>query len=288
MKVIVQTCIVVLSLLLISCETEITIDLPAAEEKLVVEGRMEEGLPPIVLLSRNVSFYGANLFQNPDSLYVRDAIITVYNETDSVTLLPFEIDTLGQTAIVYSNPFEGFVGERNRTYRIRIEAEGQVLTSVTSIPNMVNVDTLWYEDASTEDNDSIVRAFTFITDPDTLGNYYRFFTSQNGDPFLPGLASTFDDAFINGTRFQTPFDRGENRFEDIDFDIYGFFFRGDTIVLKLTQIDRAHYNFWRTIEDDAATGGPFSTFTIIDGNIDGGLGIWGGYAVSLDTIIIPE
>ena len=277
----------ILTIILVGCEREITIDLPQAEDKLVVEGRMEEGLPPLVLLSRNVSFYGANLFENPDSLYVRNASITVSNGDETIALIPFEIDTLGQTAVIYSNPF-GFVGERSKTYTLNIQAEGQTLSAVTSIPDMVDLDTIWFEDATIPDNDTIVRAFTFITDPDTLGNYYRYFTSQNGDPFLPGLASTFDDAFVNGTRFQTPFDRGENRFNDIDFDIYGYFFKGDTVVLKLTQINQDHYNFWRTVEDDAATGGPFSTFTIVDGNIEGGLGVWGGYAVSLDTLIIPE
>ena len=40
-----------------ACEKEITVDLPKTEQKLVVEGTIEPGQPPIVLLTRTESYF---------------------------------------------------------------------------------------------------------------------------------------------------------------------------------------------------------------------------------------
>lgn len=39
------------------CETPITVSIPDAEPLLVVEGRIEPGLPPVVLLSRSQDYF---------------------------------------------------------------------------------------------------------------------------------------------------------------------------------------------------------------------------------------
>jgi len=43
--------------LLVSCEQEITIDLPEYEPKLVVEGYIESGSYPFVTLSKSISYF---------------------------------------------------------------------------------------------------------------------------------------------------------------------------------------------------------------------------------------
>ena len=40
-------------IILLSCQEEITLDLPQAEDKLVVEGAIEPGFPAYVILTRN-------------------------------------------------------------------------------------------------------------------------------------------------------------------------------------------------------------------------------------------
>ena len=48
----------VLALLLMAgCETPIDVEIPLAEPMLVVEGRIETGAPPIVLLSRSQNYF---------------------------------------------------------------------------------------------------------------------------------------------------------------------------------------------------------------------------------------
>ncbi|MBK7101223.1 MAG: DUF4249 family protein [Flavobacteriales bacterium] len=43
--------------LLAGCEKEITVDLPDTPEQLVVEGTIEPGLPPFVILTRTQSYF---------------------------------------------------------------------------------------------------------------------------------------------------------------------------------------------------------------------------------------
>lgn len=60
---------------------------------------------------------------------------------------------------------------------------------------------------------------------------------------------------------------------------------GDVIVVKFCTIDKAHYEFWRTFETAVAgVSNPFAAPTTVRTNVKGGLGIWGGYGISLDTI----
>jgi hypothetical protein len=69
-----------------------------------------------------------------------------------------------------------------------------------------------------------------------------------------------------------------------------FFNRGDTITFKLSNIDKATYDFWRTMEFSyASVGNPFSTPTKVMSNIsNGALGYFGGYASQYRTLIIPQ
>ena len=55
--------------------------------------------------------------------------------------------------------------------------------------------------------------------------------------FIPGYNSVFDDQVIDGKTYTFQVDRGVNKNSDIkDDDI--FFNQGDTVILKLCNIDR--------------------------------------------------
>ena len=46
-----------ISIILFSCQDEITLDLPQAENKLVVEATIEQGYPPYVILTKNQGYF---------------------------------------------------------------------------------------------------------------------------------------------------------------------------------------------------------------------------------------
>ena len=106
---------------------------------------------------------------------------------------------------------------------------------------------------------------------------------------MPGYNSVFDDALINGTSFDFPLDRGIDRNIDSTFNNYGYFNRGDTIIVKWSAIDKSHFDFWRTLEFElGSTGNPFASPVKVQSNVVGGLGIWGGYSSSYDTLVVPK
>ncbi len=298
-----------------SCTTDITIDIPTPEPKLVVEGSIEQGLPPIISLTSTVPFYGDVNFNELTNFYVHGADVTVSDGISTVTLTEFcladlpdeiiplvaaflgvDLDTTGVYPInicLYTVPdiftgFPAFVGEIGKTYSLNIVYDDITVTSSTQLLAPVPPDSIFYRPNEDPLNDTLVRLYVSLTEPGTPGNFYRYFTKQNTQAFYAGFSSVFDDNLINGQHFDFTVDRGYNPTEDFSNGGYGYFHTGDTVVLKWCSIDYPTFNFWRTLEFDSGSDGPFSSATIAQTNINGGLGIWCGYGVSYDTLYIPE
>src|SRR5687768_10028465 len=72
-----------------ACTTDITVDLPDPKEQIVVEGYIEQGDAPYVLLTKNSPFFGGFDLNDVEKYLVHDAIVTI---TDGVTT-----DTLEET-----------------------------------------------------------------------------------------------------------------------------------------------------------------------------------------------
>jgi hypothetical protein len=127
------------------------------------------------------------------------------------------------------------------------------------------------------------------TDPPGFGDYVRYFTKRNNEPFFAPFNSTFDDLFVDGTTYELPVEPGIDRNRDIT-DRDRFFNKGDTVTLKLSNIDKATYDFWRTMEFSyASVGNPFSTPVKVQSNVSGNaLGYFGGYATQYRTLVIPK
>jgi len=84
--------------------------------------------------------------------------------------------------------------------------------------------------------------------------------------------------------------QGVNRNTSIDLNTYGFFNKGDSVVVKLANIDKGTYDFWRTMEYNyQSIGNPFSTPTEVISNVsNGALGYFGGYADQYMPLVIPQ
>ncbi|MDP5075826.1 MAG: hypothetical protein NWP82_05020, partial [Flavobacteriales bacterium] len=73
-------------LLFVGCEKDITIDLPQAETKIVVQGSIEPGQPPIVILSYSSGYFDpadANALVNS---YIQNAQVKMVHGTDTIPL----------------------------------------------------------------------------------------------------------------------------------------------------------------------------------------------------------
>lgn len=306
-----------LVLVLPSCEKEIVVDLPETDAKLVVEGTIEQGQPPIVILTRTQSYFAPTDLNSIAGIFVKDAVITVSDGTTTTTLQEISSEGLTEEQIqlaaeatgidpallasgdisVYSLLDDSFVGQVGRTYTLNVQGDGKSCSAVTTIPNVVPLDSLWWRLALQEpDDDSSGYAWTRITDPDTMGNGYRWmarrFYSEDPDytkdsRYIAPLGSSFNDKYINGLSFDFFAVRGRSPFTDnTEDETAGYFLRGDSVAVKFVSMGLTEADFYITYDNNVASQGDlFSTPSNARTNINGGLGIWAGWAAYYDTLV---
>lgn len=316
--------IVVFVAILFGCEKEITVDVPVADPKVVVQGSIEQGQPPFVMLTWSQGYFDPIDLNGFSDLIINDAIVTVSNGSITVQLdeicssdvpadlLPLVTELTGFTVeqlaaadiCIYTSFNQAIWGQPNTVYDLSIVVGDQSLSSRTKINTPQDLDSVWFETPG--NSDSLGFAYATLTDPDTLGNAYRWFARRINrypswsahagevkDPtYIAPIGSAYDDGFFNGLSFEFAYYRGtlpnSNKEDDVN-DENGFFKVGDTIAVRGTVIDRGAYAFVTSFENQVSgQGSPFASPANVQTNINGGLGAWIGYAATYDTIICVE
>lgn len=272
-----------ITIMVVSCEKDITVDLPEPEERIVVEGYISPGSPPLVFISKTAPFFAPLDSLSLLQYTVRDAQVIISDGTTTDTLIaPFS-----STGYLYTSL--NMIGEVGKSYALKIRlADGRELSSETTIPSPVPLDSVWFR--RIPENDSLGWAWARISDPPASGNCYRWFAKRLGkdNDYLAPAGSVSDDRFYNGLSFDFAATRGKvpNSIADDDNnEEEGLFKAGDTIAVRFTSITEASFKFWRSAESQVnSVGNPFGSPAPLKGNIEGGIGIWEGYSFVLDTI----
>lgn len=295
MKIKLPVLVIISSLLLCSCEKGVEFKLDEVTPKLVVEATIENGQAPVVYLTKSQAYFSqidltalANSFVHNADVYVSDGVLTHKLKEYTVPVAP------GINFYYYSNdpasPWTAFSGQLNKQYSLRIVSESKEYTATTTIPNTTRrIDSLFWKPAPAGNAPEKVAVMIKAYDQPGFGDYVRYFTKRNSEPFYPGLNSVYDDQVIDGSSFEVQVERGVDRNQSQP-DGYSFFNKGDTVTVKICNIDKATFDFWRTMEFTyASVGNPFSSPTKVMSNIKGGgLGYFGGYAAQYRIIIIPQ
>lgn len=297
---------------LYGCETPFEPDTAEADQQYVVEGFVEAGdqpLPTYVIITRSIPFIGEISPEVLNGLFVRGATVTVDDGDNVVPLpelclneLPAEVRTVIASALGFDPDssaiaFCAYVDvaglvtqEQGRTYDLTIElADGTQLTASTTVPSAVPLSNLRWEDPPGDPNDTMATLKVTLNDPADEKNYYRYFTAANGGRLFAPFASVVDDGLFNGEEFEIPLNQAIPRNAEFDPSTGGLWTRGDSIEIKWCTIDKAHFDFWQTFDFNNNNQGPFSSYTRVSSNVDGALGIWGGYAVSYyEDVVVVE
>jgi len=279
------------SLLLSSCERDITLELERPDPKMVVHGIVETDSLMRVSLSWNEFVFGTIDYSNLDKYFVQGATVTISDGITTETLSP-AVEFYNYTVINYkSTAMRGVVG---RTYKLNIKYEGFDLEATTRLTDPSPLDSFYFRPLENPLNayDSAARElFVAYNDPDTPGNFVRVFTKKNSQTqWSTAFQHVYTDDLINGGEITFLVDEGKEPYtlesDSADFDKYGPFPIGDTVYLKWASIDRPAYNFWYTLTlASFNTGNPFSTPTPVVTNIKKrtassgeGLGVFVGYS----------
>ena len=293
----------VLLLGLASCEKTIDVGLSEGEKQLVVEGVIESGQLPYVVLTRSIGFFDKIDLNKVDC--VKGATLRVDDLTTGkgIALREYNIDSTvgGQTFsfTVYAPDFNdpeaaNFKGEFEHTYKLSILYNGQSYLSTTKIPRSAGLDSMWLEPVKGKETEySILRAR--YDDPDTMGNCVRIMTRRqmkvkDGFPedFYEPFNSEYDDNIINGLRVNITLDMGFDRNRsDIDFQTVSYVKKGDTVTVQWSAIDQSVYRFYETLAfAQGSVGNPFASPTKVQSNISNkAVGVWAGYGHYYYTII---
>ncbi|MBS1511995.1 MAG: DUF4249 domain-containing protein [Bacteroidetes bacterium] len=285
-------CLVIIVITFTSCEKNINFDLKNADDVLVVDAQIENGVAPTVVLTKSFGYFSTISPALLAGSFVHNAVVTISNGTLTHTMKEYALPLGGgYTAYYYTidtaNLATSFPGQFNTQYTLHIMAEGKEYDAQTTIPALTKYpDSLWFKPAPLNPDTNKRVLMTRTTDPPGLGNYVRYFTKKNSGNFLPGENSVFDDAIIDGTTYEIQVDPGVDRNNKISADS-NFFKRGDTVTVKLCNIDKATYTFWNTWEfAQQSNGNPFSQPNKVIGNIsNGALGAFYGYAAWYKTLI---
>lgn len=275
------------------CEKVIDFNLKSSQPTLVVEATIENGLAPKVILSNSIDYYSqlnASILQNSfvhnAEVYISNGLLTHRLKEYSNSIFPgfneyyYSIDS--------SSLATSFVGALNTSYQLRIVVDGKEFIANTTIPALnVVPDSVYFKQAPNNPDSNKRVMFLKISDPPGLGNYIRYFTQKNSQPFYPGPNSVFTDEIIDGTTFTIQLEQGFNR-NNPPGPGENFFMRNDTITIKYSNITRPTYLFWNTWEfANQSIGNPFSQPNKVIGNIsNGALGSFCGYASWYKTIVI--
>lgn len=288
-----------------SCEKDITLDLPDPTPYLVVHGHIEPDSFAYVSLSRNSPYFEAVDLATVAGLLVNNATVIVSDGLVQDTLLPafyFQHYTL------FNYRGNKIKGEYGKQYSLKIITPDFELEALTTIPMPVPLDSLWTRSRAdlirevgqlqpTTRDEELVSLYFRYSDPPQPGNFVRAFTRRNSETlWSSAFSSIYADDLINGQSVDFVLQRGKEAYlfnDSLTFEEYGYFEKGDTIYTKWATIDRPHYTFWNTLsQSTGGSGNPFANPVVVATNIRGikgkGLGIWGGYGTSLDTLIVPR
>lgn len=298
---ILTTVSIALTGLLASCEKEVNINLKPGETQVVVQGQIETGAPPFVILNTSIGFFSKVDLGTYEKSFVHDAVVTVSDGVKTVTLKEYSFDTGGSFHFyIYSldttgfNPANIILGENGKTYTLSVTAGGKTYTGITGIPAPKPLDSVWFGEplfAGNNTSDSARQLFVNYDDPDTLGDCVRYFTQRDNKGFFP--SGIFNDEIVNGKMvnnigLEAGYDQTNT--EDVRRDSLIYFFPGETVTLRWCSVDKAVYQFYNTLQFARnSAGNPFSApINPITNMRNGALGVWAGYGVYERVLVVPS
>jgi hypothetical protein len=251
---------------------------------IVVDGSIENGNFPRVFLTRNIPYYVKIDSADFQKLVIRQAKVTV-SDGEQSEILTLKYDKHLFPPFYYQG--NELLGKAGNTYTLTIEYDSAILTATTTIPYPVKPDSVWFQ-SNTVNPDKGLIMVKLKDDPDSA-NYYRMCTRIEGKQYdyYPTLNSVFSDRWFNGQTTILELNKGPETYLDMGNEDF-FYAKNDTIWLKVCALDKINFDFWNSYRNEVANGAnPIaSSYHTINSNINGnGLGIWGGFGITIIRVI---
>ncbi|UQD55164.1 DUF4249 domain-containing protein [Flavobacterium sp. K5-23] len=272
-------------MLLLSCNQDDFDKSVGIESKIVVEGWIEAGDYPQVILSRSIPIATAIDSTTILNHVIRSAKITVSDgQREEILKLKRNNDRI-PPFVYYGNEILGEVG---KNYTLKIEYLDRVIQATTTIPKTVVLKKATYIKDNPKDSTGYV--FIEFDDPVLEKNYYQVTTRIDKEEpvFVPAFYGNLNDDSFTSASVSMQINRGVLIFPKAKFKPY--FTDGDLIYVKLRTLNKEAFDFWNSWQNEIVNGrNPiYPSNTSLKSNIIGGLGIWAGYGQSTVSIQTPK
>lgn len=272
----------ILSLLLaIGCSD---VRLPVASPELVIDGWIETGKAPVVMVTTTVPV--GDVIGDEEELKKYVVIwgkVTISDGEREVVLTGMKNDDYFPPYIYTTSAIKG---EAGKTYSIKVEYSGRTATATTTIPEAVPLDNLKVR-RSSSDKDSYYITGHLKDNPDTK-DYYKIFIRKHkkDSTFVPSFLGLINDDILDSNGDEIPVN---NVIDNMDRENSTLFSADDYVFIRFCTLDEASYNYWSDFDDITMSQNPlFPVTSRIRSNIKGGLGHWSGYGASNYRVSIPD
>ncbi len=262
--------IIVISLLIFSCEETIQLDLEQTEPQVVIEGLItNHPVHNYVKLSQTTGFNEAG--------FTKISGASVVVTTDENQVYPFE-----ETAPGYYTPVDEMDNQIGQTFYLSVEHLEKTYMATEQMPAVSSIDSLTYAKVSDvgeddEEADRFYEMYMYTKEPQDTENYYLFKFYRN-EEILDDDGTTvyiFDDVILN---------------ENIDgIATPGYYALGDTGRVEVFGVTRQAYRYYLDLSNNLNNdGGIFSGIPANAGtNIQGGaIGYFQVSAMEEEKIVI--
>lgn len=262
-----------------SCYTD---EFIVASPQLVVEGYIDDGGFPVVVLTTTVPVKSEyTSYDELEENLVKWAKVTVSDGEEEVVLT-------GKKDERYFPPYfyttGRMRGRHGKSYKLTVEYENFYAEAVTTIPEPVQVDSFCIEQVGEGEYRQLTAHFT---DNPSTTDYYAFFVSDETDSWsFYRLASqgVVADA-VSASKIRIPIYRPPY-LEEKDETYSPYFCAGDNVYVKFVRMDSVSYHFWNSFEEvRSLSRNPLFRMTDnMKTNIKGALGYWCGYGANIYPI----
>ncbi|MET0463093.1 MAG: DUF4249 domain-containing protein [Chitinophagaceae bacterium] len=256
------------TIFLSSCEKVIDLNLNSTEKRYVVEGIITDLTGARVTLSQTKDFDEDN------------SLATVSGATVEMSEAGGTVTTLTESSPgIYTAP--AMNGTSGKTYTLSVKVNGQTFTAVSTMPQRVNLDTLYVTDEFLF-GENRRTANTEYQDPPGRGQYYRFVQYINGkkEPTIFYQSDEYTDGnYVNNKLFYFPED-DDNEDQKIK--------TGDLLRIDMFCIDQNVYKYWFSL-DRSATGesGQATPSNPVTNLTGGALGYFSAHTTQTKIITVP-
>lgn len=275
--------IYILSLMLgIGCSE---VELPETSPQLVVEGWIETGRGPVVMVTTTVPVdHKIGSEEDLKKYVVTWGKVTISDGEQEVVLTGMKDDDYFPPYIYTTSSIRG---EAGKTYSLKVEYGGHTATAVTTIPDAVPLEDIKVR-KSRNNEDGFYMTGVLKDNPDTK-DYYKVFirTNKKDSTYVPSFLGLINDDVLSGGSDEIPINNTFRKLEDGGTST--LFSAEDFVFIRFSTLDKASYDYWNDFDDNTMSRNPlFPVTSVIRTNISGGLGHWSGYGASYYKVSIAD